>query len=47
MTLRLARVSSDHYIAFPVLAPGTWHFTVGCVIDGRVRSFSLERVLTG
>ncbi len=46
MPLRLVRLSPGHYIAFTVFDTGTWRFTVVGVIDGRSRSFSIERVLS-
>jgi cation-transporting ATPase V len=44
--LRLAALSTEHYIAYPVLGPGTWHFEVSVSIGGRPRSFSVARSLS-
>lgn len=46
MTVPLYRLSSGHYIGFPVLGKGTWRFTVSTIDDGRSRSVSIERVLS-
>jgi hypothetical protein len=45
-SLRVVPLSTDHYIAYTVLGPGTWRFRVDVTVDGRSRSFSVERVLS-
>jgi heavy metal translocating P-type ATPase len=44
--LRLVPLRTDHYIAYTVLGAGTWNFTVSIVLDGRSRSFVVQRVLS-
>jgi hypothetical protein len=46
MALRLERLGPGHYISYGVFDPGTWRFTGVTTIDGRPRSFSIERVLS-
>ena len=36
----------DHYVAYTVLAPGTWRFDVSVHLDGRARSFVVTRSLS-
>ncbi len=39
VSLRLVRLSPDHFIAYSVFGPGHWHFEVSLAIDGqRVRA---------
>ncbi|HXQ90166.1 MAG TPA: HAD-IC family P-type ATPase, partial [Acidimicrobiales bacterium] len=44
--LRLLRLSPGHYIAYAVFAAGSWRFTVTCLVDGRSRSFTVDRTLS-
>ena len=44
--LRLVRYAPLHFIAYPVLAPGRWHFTVRCSVDGVARTVTLTRTLS-
>jgi hypothetical protein len=37
---------ADHYVAYTVLTPGTWHFDVSVHLDGRARSFVVTRSLS-
>jgi heavy metal translocating P-type ATPase len=46
MPLRIVTLSPGHYTSYAVFDPGTWRFTVVEVIEGRSRSFSVERVLS-
>jgi hypothetical protein len=46
MTLRIERVSFEHYSAVTELTPGTWHFRVQVPEAGRDRTFVIERVLS-
>jgi heavy metal translocating P-type ATPase len=46
MPLRMVKLGPGHYSAYAVFPAGTWHFRVAEVIDRRVRSFSIERVLS-
>ncbi len=46
MPLRVVTLSPGHYTSYAVFDPGTWRFTVVEVIEGRSRSFSVERVLS-
>jgi len=46
MTLRMVKLSPQHYTAYAVFAAGTWRFTAVEVIDGRSQSFSIVRILS-
>ncbi len=46
MPLRLARFAPEHYIAYAVFGPGTWRFHVSVTVDGRSRSFTVDRALS-
>jgi heavy metal translocating P-type ATPase len=43
--IRMALLSTGHYLGYTVLATGTWHFAVRVMIDGRWDSFSVPRQL--
>jgi heavy metal translocating P-type ATPase len=45
-TMGLVRLDPLHYTGFAVLDAGTWRFAVSVVVDGRPRTFSVERVLS-
>ncbi len=46
MALRLVRFAPEHYIAYAVFGPGTWRFFVSVSVDGRSRSFTVDRTLS-
>ncbi len=46
MALRIVRLGPGHYSAYGVFAAGAWRFTATESIEGRVRSFSIDRVLS-
>jgi heavy metal translocating P-type ATPase len=43
--IRMALLSTGHYLGYTVLSTGTWHFAVRVMIDGRWDSFSVPRQL--
>jgi len=46
MPLRVVELSRGHYTAYAVFDSGTWRFTTAVSVEGRSRSFSVERVLS-
>jgi hypothetical protein len=46
LPLRVVKLSPGHYTAYAVFGSGTWRFTTVEVVDGRLLSFSVERVLS-
>ena len=46
MALRLVLYAPEHYISYAVFGPGTWRFEVSVTVDGRPRSFTVDRTLS-
>ena len=44
--LRMIRLSPSHYTAYAVFDPGNWHFTIQGSVGGKLRTFSVTRVLS-
>jgi heavy metal translocating P-type ATPase len=45
-SIRLALLSTGHFIGYTVLTPGTWHFAVTGTVEGHHVAFSVTRRLT-